>query len=427
MRIILVVPALMHERGGIERHGSNVANFLAERGHAVCIFSCSKRVLPSVYPLHSSVLLKHYWGWDSQKHVCELRSRLLAFKPDVCVTHFSWNSVLLWQAALHGTGIPHLLSERVDPLIIENRLWNRKERLASLAGADCIHVQFSVYKNTIPNCFQHKVHVIPNGITQVEPEKFCIPHKQQKILLSLGRLETEHKQVSLLVSAFCLLASKYPQWQLHIWGTGPDGRNIKKQIAQAHMGQVILMRGLATNTSSCYQQADIFCIPSRYEGFPNALGEALAHGVPSVGFAECSGTNELIQHGFNGLLAPKMTAKSLSEQLDILMGDAVLRQQMHTHAVQSVIEYAPEKVYASWEQLIIHCLQYKGNSALQQLTNENFSHRARLAEISQRVYAHKPNSSIVFSPWWRMVAPLRFTTWFIWCVWVRIKNFLGKH
>ena len=90
--------------------------------------------------------------------------------------------------------------------------------------------------------------------------------------------------------------------------------------------------------------------PSRHEGFPLALGEALSAGLPSLGFRNCPGVNELIEHGKNGFLANDQS--ELKNNLEKLIQDNELRQKFGENAHLSMKKYAPETVLKQWEAFI---------------------------------------------------------------------------
>src|SRR5262249_23212441 len=122
-------------------------------------------------------------------------------------------------------------------------------------------------------------------------------------LLSVGRLSYA-KNFSVLIDTFAALTESFPDWELRIVGEGEDRGALEAQLARLPglKGRVSLP-GVYREIEEEYSAAHLFCLSSRWEGFPNALAEALAHGLPAVGFAGCDGVPDLIEPGQNGALA----------------------------------------------------------------------------------------------------------------------------
>ena len=100
-------------------------------------------------------------------------------------------------------------------------------------------------------------------------------------------------------------------------------------------------------------KASIFCLPSYYEGFPNALAEAMSFGLACVGFNECSGVNELIINNETGLLANGINnAKNLKNVINILMNKRQLRIKLGINARKFISSYSKKEIYQKWEEII---------------------------------------------------------------------------
>lgn len=111
------------------------------------------------------------------------------------------------------------------------------------------------------------------------------------------------------------------------------------------------LNGTTNNVAEVLKSADIFAFPSAYEGFGLALAEAMSTGLPAVGFKSCSGVNELIVDGENGLLCDD-GVEALAEALDKLMSSKDLRVKMGKAAKESMKQFAPETIWNKWEALL---------------------------------------------------------------------------
>lgn len=122
-------------------------------------------------------------------------------------------------------------------------------------------------------------------------------------------------------------------------------------IKKSCLNEKIFFSGVSKNIHKKLQNADIFAFPSAYEGMPLALMEAMAVGLPSIGYKSCPAVNELIVDGYNGFLCED-GIDDFAEKLKILMFDAELRMKMGENARESMVQYAPEKIWNQWEALI---------------------------------------------------------------------------
>ena len=113
----------------------------------------------------------------------------------------------------------------------------------------------------------------------------------------------------------------------------------------------VLFSGKINNVNEKLLQADIFAFPSAYEGMPLALTEAMAAGLPAIGYKSWPSVNELIIDGYNGFLCED-GINDFAEKLKILMEDAELRKKMGQNARESMKQFAPEKIWDEWEDLI---------------------------------------------------------------------------
>lgn len=390
MRIVIACSSLCSSRGGSERAATNLAAEMARRGHAVLLLSTfgPKKEADPVYALRPGVRHLSIDSPGEHAQIRRLREFLAADGTDVFLSMQSDGAHLHWAMCCLGAGIPFICSERVDPIIyIENYSWNRAGRYAVLAGADYIHELLPIYVQTIPEYFRGKARVIPNAA----PAKSLQANPAggiRKKLLYLARL-CNQKRPLMLLDAFRLLAAKHPDWDLEIWGHGPLGDKLQRRILACGLKNRIFWRGICINSEKAFSGAQIYCLPSYFEGFPNTVLEAMAAGLPVVGFECCQGVKGVVKDGATGLLAREDTPESLAAVLDKLMGDPALRVEMGAAAKTACAEYNSKKIFDQWEALFAEAAAKKGHTVMDSLYREPFASRATLSAAARREYLYR--------------------------------------
>lgn len=203
---------------------------------------------------------------------------------------------------------------------------------------------------------------IPNTVAQVDSglRADLTAVKPRYTIIAVGRLSPHQKQLHLLLQAFALLADKYPRWEVRIYGqerNKEDLRFLQEIIKKNKLEKRILLCGQTDNITEKLLAADIFAIPSAYEGFCLAQAEAMALGLPAIGFAEADSVNELIIDGENGVLC-QPGAQGFAQGLDKLMADQQLRIKMGWRAATAMLEFKPQLVWDRWEELFKNLTGY---------------------------------------------------------------------
>ncbi|HJP68396.1 MAG TPA: glycosyltransferase, partial [Sphingomicrobium sp.] len=173
-----------------------------------------------------------------------------------------------------------------------------------------------------------------------------------KTLLCVGGLRAE-KDHSTLLLAFARIAGRFSDWKLRIIGDGPLIEPLRRQIAGLGLHNRVELPGASPWVEEEYEGAQLFVLPSIYEAFPNSVAEALARGLPAIGFADCPGTNALIIPGVNGDLADGSDrVVALAESLAKLMNDASLRKSLGEAGPRSIERFSLGAAVDCWEQLL---------------------------------------------------------------------------
>ena len=140
---------------------------------------------------------------------------------------------------------------------------------------------------------------------------------------------------------------------MSIVGDGEDREKLGGLVAEYGLSERVALSGKRETIEESYATANCFVLPSRWEGFPNALAEAMAHGLPSVGFADCAGVRDLIIPGHCGLLAEgNGDALNLARTLAVLLSKPDLRKTMGQAAKARVNEFAIDRIIDRWEQVL---------------------------------------------------------------------------
>ena len=368
-------------RGGLEKTAGSLTAFLAAQGHTVHIFYNQlegEKTAAPYYP-HPETLCHNLALQRENPQLERARALIAQQRLDVFVAHFSWHDMLWVPPLLHNSGIPLVYAEHSDPHIIQNQRWNKAEHLACASAADRIVLLFDEFRAAYPHFLQSRIAIIPNAVAK--PAQTASPERPGAggfTLLAAGRLVEECKQFSVLIAAFAILAKAFPNWHLRLCGDGANMQDYQQFAAELGIADRVSFPGMIQDMGPEYAAAHLFCIPSRYEGFGMVTLEAQSHGLPAVGFAECSGTNSLIRHEHNGLLAPEMTVDSLAATLRPLMKNHTLRSIMGKNGKKAAEAYFPEAIGKKWEQLLVDASAKTGTTRLEFALDQSDEAKAKL-------------------------------------------------
>lgn len=368
MRVLLAIKAMNNPGGGAERVLAELASGLTARGYEVAVLTFDPPGGRSYYPLHPAVRRIELGIGDTTRsasigetarRTLALRSQARAVAPDVAVG-FMHSMFISLGLALLGTGIPLIASEHIVPEHYRTRpLQSALLRLTPLV-AERITVVSDQVLASYPPSLRARMVAIANPVS-VEPGQRADvggERRNRKTLLCVGRFSAQ-KDHATLIAAFAWLAGRFPDWDLRLVGDGELRGALTAQVAALNLAERVQMPGVVRDLSAEYTAAQLFVLPSRYESFGLATAEALAHGLPAVGFADCAGTNELIRPGVNGALATvdepaadKDRAPALAAALEPLMASAEARLSLSRGEDALPSECTLPRVLDRWETLL---------------------------------------------------------------------------
>jgi glycosyltransferase involved in cell wall biosynthesis len=256
-------------------------------------------------------------------------------------------------AICRALAVPVIVSERTDPRYYEIPvLWRWLRRLL-YPRADALVVQTDEVRHWAEGVVApSRVHVIPNPVRQVPRQTRPEGMPQGKTVIAVGRLAPE-KNFDLLVRVFAATRLMMQGWQLVILGEGPMRAQLQARIDELGMRGAVHMPGAVPDVDAWLQHASLFVLTSQFEGFPNALLEGMAAGLPCISTDCPSGPRAIIKNGQTGLLVPVGNEGELVRSIDQLAEDEQLRSRLSTAASADVAyRFGSHKVARLWADLI---------------------------------------------------------------------------
>ncbi len=206
--------------------------------------------------------------------------------------------------------------------------------------------------------------VIPNGVrledfvrsaeNRVGIRKELRFSENEKIILCVGRLSSEKGQ-AVLIDAFRKLLANLPSLKARLvfLGDGPERKLLETKAESLLKEGKIIFFGHSSEPRKYLAAADIFVLPSMYEGFGIALVEAMAAGLPCVASA-VGGIPEIIEDGVNGLLFKKGDSDGLKDKLILIVKNPAMAEEMAEKGKLSVKKYDLELILSQFSKIYNH-------------------------------------------------------------------------
>lgn len=345
--------------GGAERVLALVADGLAARGHEVRLVTFAApstdffRVGADVSRIGLDPRRGVLLGMGIVRNlvrIVRLRRVLAAVSPDVVLSFMETTNVVVLAASL-GACWPVVVAERTDP-----RRWNvapfwahlRRLLYPRAAGVVVQTVGVAAWAEAIVP--RSRVHIVPNPVAAPVDAK---RRDRWPLVLGVGRLGNE-KGFDVLLTAFARSGIAAAGWRLIVVGDGVERETLLALACELGVADAVELPGLLDRDplGALYAECGVFVLPSRLEGFPNALLEAMAYGAPVVASDCDSGPREIVTDGVDGWLVPPGDAEALAERLRVLAADPGLRARVGAAARSVVERYAVDGVVAEWERIL---------------------------------------------------------------------------
>lgn len=341
-------------RGGAEHVMVNLSKFFFESGYDV--YLVTKASEPPEYDVPEGVTRIMADIGDEEissgrilnlkRRVNKLKSIWQELRPDVILSFIRKNN-LMAIASAKGLGIPVVVGIRSNP---ERELQGKGFKELSFwmfKRAAGIVVQTEAARNYLPENLRKKTVIMPNSISE-EYLNLKPSGERRKEIVMVGRIDSNKNQ-RMVLEVFSEIIEDYRDWSLHLYGNGELVPGLRNRFERDR----IVFHGQVKNVKERIEGASIFVLPSKQEGMPNALIEAMALGLACISTdCPCGGPADLIVNNQNGILIPVDDREKLKEELIRLMEDEKLRTDMGKEASKIVEHVNPQRVNGLWKEYL---------------------------------------------------------------------------
>lgn len=375
---ILIIHRSFALVGGAERVITDKANYLAKAGHQLMLVSYEQGLHPLPYELHPSVAhvdldcrfftLSRYSALLRLYHFYRLRSKfkkslhkkIISFKANVVVMASDWQTLIdlvldvaspipviaeFHNAYDHVMRNVEISGGWLKQKIIKAYYWQTLKHLRRCARLVVLtHVDANCWKRHFNN-----VVVIPNPLT-CYPDVIDDIDKEPGRIIFVGRFNHE-KRIDRLISAFSMIAEKYPVWHIDIFGDGNERQNLFRQINDLQLEKRVIIHAPTKEIFSEYKRSEMLALCSEHEAWSLVLVEAMACGVPCVSMDCPNGPREIIDDYVTGLLAKNGDVDDFSAKIEWMITHDAERYEMGHKARKAAAAYKLDVVMEQWERL----------------------------------------------------------------------------
>lgn len=343
--LLIIIPIL--NVGGIARVLTELANYFTEIGYNVILLTLVRSENKNYFEIDERIELiqpSFYRGESRLKH--------FFYKP----------RILLFLSANIKRIKPYRilsLSDTFNPIVLLGGLFskskifigdvNKPERqfqFQTIIGKKLMYrfsAGFIAQTNHAAEFTRTKINRKLNIRVINSPLKKLSRKEMPKLntILSVGRLSREKGQ-DRLIEAFALIKDQ-TDWNISLTSSGPFENYLRQLVLKYNIETRVNFLGRVDDIDQLYSQAKIFVLPSRMEGFPGALVEAMAHGLPVVCF-DSFPSHEIITNNVDGIILKDNDIDGLSQTILRLIKDKSEREKLGANASRIRDRLSIEKI-----------------------------------------------------------------------------------
>ena len=351
--------------GGGERVISLLANHFAEKDYQVYVINSD--IDSHFYPLDTRVnnlkmglarndnnsKIKRIWRFIYK--FWYLVQFMQKVKPDAVVTFlFNMEAPTILAGLLTKTRVFSSVRNSANAYPVRERSFRKRyyPRIAGVVFQSKSVRESSDFKNL------KNAKVIMNPLSPVNIYEYS--ETEDKVrnnwIINVGRL-TKQKNQALLIEAFASIHREYPELELHIFGDGDLKEELETLADSLGLKDKVAFEGVVDEAIYRYRNSKLFVMSSDYEGFPNALAEAMANCLPVICSKFDSGVaEELIHDGENGLLFTVGDKTELEEKIRWIIDNPTKAEIMAEEGSKIAHMLNTTTICKQWEKFIFNDL-----------------------------------------------------------------------
>lgn len=341
MKIVLLLPSFLP--GGLEKVITELSWYLSRqkdvRIYLICLTKGSFFYPP---PADINILMPSFGSATIFRPIflirlmLWLRNQVRRIAPDVLLSFGGkYNAFAL--LSVRGLSVRTYISDRSYPSISYGYFLDWLNPLIYKRSAGIIAQTEKAREIMYGRTLHSNIRVIGNPLKIVNN----ISNERENIILNVGRFISS-KQQALLVDYFARIQPE--GWKVYFIGEGYTLKDVKHKVKELGKEGDIIFHGVVHNIEDFYSNCKIFAFTSVSEGFPNALGEAMAAGLACISFDCEAGPSDLINDGVNGFLIPENDHETYIRKLKLLINDPSLRKEFGAKAKQKTSEFSTDLI-----------------------------------------------------------------------------------
>lgn len=358
-KLMLFIPRMGN--GGAERVMATIANYFVNKNNEVLLMTLTDtesfydlddrvKVIAAEYKINKNnkVLRTVDLLLNGIKSLFYLKKQVDIWQPDYVISFLTHTNLIATIVKLFSGKFNLIVSERAEPN--ERGLVTKYATKFLYGKANFIVCQSEKVKNFFKYTDDDKLVVIENPLN-IDSLPITKPESRKKKIVGVGRL-FEQKNFELLINSFSDIENKFPDYELEIYGDGHLKSVLEQQIVNLNLQHKIFLQGVKKNVMKEIYDYELFVMSSNFEGFPNALIEAMASGLPVISTDFSTGVAKDLIDDDNGIVVPVNDRKALADAMEVILANDDARSAMSKNNWELRNKLAPEKIMSKWESIL---------------------------------------------------------------------------